>query len=214
MLFEAMHPSWQQLLGTEKTQLETIEQQLRYEPEITPPLEQTMRAFFLPVNKVRVVILGQDPYPTKAVACGLAFAVADPSKPPKSLVNLMRELKSDLPAVSNFGDLACWAESGVLLLNAALSTRVGESSAHQKLWASFTARVVSLLDQQTEGSLVVLSLGEQAKKLAGEVKHGFVIQATHPSPLSAHRGFFGSRVFSKVNEALAERGLAPIDWSC
>lgn len=209
-----MHPSWQQLLGAEKAQLELIEQQLLLEPDLTPPLEQVMRPFFVSAQEVRVLILGQDPYPTKAVACGLAFAVADPSRPPRSLVNLMRELEADLPNVSSSGDLARWAASGVLLLNAALSTRVGESAAHQRLWSTFTARVVSLLDEQSAGSLVVLSLGEQAKKLAREIKRGVVIQAPHPSPLSAHRGFFGSRVFSRVNEALIKQRLAPIDWSC
>jgi uracil-DNA glycosylase len=173
-----------------------------------------MRAFELPVEKVRVLVLGQDPYPTDQRACGLAFAHTPGTKTPQSLRNMMKELNDDLPEVSTQGDLANWTSQGVFLLNSALTTIVGASGAHQQIWREFIEEVITSLDRACSGKLVCLSLGVEAKKLAGLIELGKVVHAPHPSPLSAHRGFFGSKVYSRVNHQLIEKGQEPIDWSC
>ncbi len=206
-----MHPSWQSRLSASKGLLSQIETQLLSEQQITPPPALVMRAFQEPFESVKVLLIGQDPYPTKDVACGLAFAVSTSSKAPQSLKNLMKELAADLPQVSNTGQLDLWSSQGVMLLNSALTTKVGAPGAHAKIWLEFTKAVIGQLDSS---SLVCLSLGEHAKKLSALIVEGEVIQATHPSPLSASRGFFGSRIYSRVNAALQAKGLAPIDWSC
>lgn len=206
-----MHPSWQSRLSASKDLLSQIESQLLSEQQITPPPALVMRAFQEPFESVKVLLIGQDPYPTKDVACGLAFAVSTSSKAPQSLKNLMKELAADLPQVSNTGQLDLWSSQGVMLLNSALTTKVGAPGAHAKIWLEFTKAVIGQLDSS---SLVCLSLGEHAKKLSALIVEGEVIQATHPSPLSASRGFFGSRIYSRVNAALQAKGLAPIDWSC
>ena len=206
-----MHPSWQARLSASKDLLSQIEAQLISEQQITPPPALVMRAFQEPFESVKVLLVGQDPYPTKDVACGLAFAVSDASKKPQSLKNLMKELATDLPQVSNSGQLDRWSSQGVMLLNSALTTTIGAPGAHAKIWIGFTKAVIGQLDSS---SLVCLSLGEHAKKLSALIVEGEVIQATHPSPLSASRGFFGSRIYSRVNSALQAKGLAPIDWSC
>ena len=211
MFFSSMHPSWQSRLSASKDLLTEIEARLILEPQLTPPPALVMRAFQEPFESVKVLLLGQDPYPTKNVACGLAFAVSEESKLPQSLKNLMKELATDLPQVSNSGALAHWSSQGVMLLNSALTTKVGSAGAHAKIWIGFTKAVIEQLDSS---SLVCLSLGEHAKKLSTLIVKGDVIQATHPSPLSASRGFFGSRIYSKVNSSLQAKGLAPIDWSC
>lgn len=206
-----MHPSWQDRLSASKDLLSQIEAQLLSEQQITPPPALVTRAFQEPFESVKVLLIGQDPYPTKDVACGLAFAVSDTSKQPQSLKNLMKELATDLPKVPNSGQLNRWSAQGVMLLNSALTTIVGAPGAHAKIWIEFTKAVIGQLDSS---SLVCLSLGEHAKKLSALIVKGEVIQATHPSPLSASRGFFGSRIYSRVNSALQAKGLAPIDWSC
>jgi uracil-DNA glycosylase len=206
-----MHPSWQARLSASKDLLKAIEGRLKLEPQITPPADLVMRAFQEPFESVKVLLIGQDPYPTKDVACGLAFAVPEENKLPQSLKNLMKELSTDLPQVSNSGALANWSSQGVMLLNSALTTKVGSAGSHAKIWSGFTKDVIKQLDSS---SLVCLSLGEHAKKLSAAIVQGEVIQATHPSPLSASRGFFGSRIYSRVNSALQAKGLAPIDWSC
>ena len=214
MFFEAMDQSWQRLLEPRKDLLERIEQELSKLQNLTPNRNQVMRAFELPVANVRVLLLGQDPYPTQGIACGLAFANAPGTKTPQSLKNLMKELESDLPRVSATADLAKWSNQGVMLLNSALTTEVGTSGAHQKIWREFTEVAITALDQARAGKLVCLSLGLEAKKLADLVEFGEVVYAPHPSPLSAHRGFFGSRIYSRVNHVLSNQGQEPIDWSC
>jgi uracil-DNA glycosylase len=211
MFFSSMHPSWQARLSASKDLLTEIEAQLISEQQITPPPALVMRAFQEPFESVKVLLVGQDPYPTKDVACGLAFAVSDASRQPQSLKNLMKELAADLSQVSNSGQLDRWSAQGVMLLNSALTTTIGAPGAHAKVWIGFTKAVIGQLDSS---SLVCLSLGEHAKKLSALIVEGEVIQATHPSPLSASRGFFGSRIYSRVNSALQAKGLAPIDWSC
>jgi len=206
-----MHPSWQSRLSASKDLLTEIESRLLLEPQLTPPPALVMRAFQEPFESVKVLLIGQDPYPAKNLACGLAFAVSEESKLPQSLKNLMKELASDLPQVSNSGQIARWTSQGVMLLNSALTTKVGFAGAHAKIWIGFIKAAIEQLDSS---SLVCLSLGEHAKKLSALIVMGDVIQATHPSPLSASRGFFGSRIYSRVNSALQDKGLAPIDWSC
>jgi uracil-DNA glycosylase len=214
MFFEAMDQSWKRLLEPRKDLLDRIEQELSKLQNLTPNPHQVMRAFELPNAKVRVLLLGQDPYPTQGMACGLAFANAPGTKTPQSLKNLMKELESDLPGVSATADLAKWSDQGVMLLNSALTTLVGTSGAHQKIWREFTEVAITALDQARAGKLVCLSLGLEAKKLADLVEFGEVVYAPHPSPLSAHRGFFGSRIYSRVNHFLSNQGQEPIDWSC
>jgi len=209
-----MDHSWQRLLAPSRELLDEIEQQLDATPNLTPAHTQVMRAFELPVEDIRVLLLGQDPYPADGMACGLAFANAPGTKTPQSLKNLMKELQSDLPGVSASADLTNWSKRGVMLLNSALTTVVGSSGSHQGLWRKFIEDAVSSLDQARVGKLVCLSLGLEAKKLAGLVELGDVVYAAHPSPLSAHRGFFGSRIYSRVNQALSDQGQEPIDWSC
>jgi uracil-DNA glycosylase len=214
MFFQSMDPSWQQLLAASKETLDQIELELAGVQNLTPPQNQVMRAFELPVQEVRVLLLGQDPYPTEAMACGLAFANSPGTKTPQSLKNMMRELGSDIPSASAQGSLASWSDQGVLLLNSALTTVVGVSGAHQEIWKQFVLEVISSLDEATSGRLVCLSLGAEARKLSELIKLGEVVYAPHPSPLSAHRGFFGSKIYSRVNQALIQRGQEPIDWSC
>jgi uracil-DNA glycosylase len=214
MFFQSMDPSWRQLLAPSKDTLDQIELQLSGVQNLTPPQNQVMRAFQLPVQEVRVLLMGQDPYPTEAMACGLAFANSPGTKTPQSLKNMMKELESDIPSISAQGNLASWSNQGVLLLNSALTTVVGVSGAHQEIWRKFVLEVISSLDQVSSGRLVCLSLGAEARKLSELIKLGEVVYAPHPSPLSAHRGFFGSKIYSRVNQALIERGLEPIDWSC
>jgi len=211
MFFSAMHPTWQSRLSASKDLLAEIEEHLRSETDTTPNPALVMRAFEQPFDSIKVLLIGQDPYPTHGVACGLAFAVSSGAKHPQSLKNLMRELATDLPAVSNLGELSRWSNQGIMLLNSALTTKIGDAGAHAKIWSSFTKAVIQELDSS---SMVCLSLGEHAKKLSQTIELGEVVQATHPSPLSASRGFFGSRIYSRVNSALQAKGLAPIDWSC
>jgi uracil-DNA glycosylase len=211
MFFSAMHPSWQSRLSASKDLLTEIEHRLSSEPGTTPDQALVMRAFEHPLESIKVLLIGQDPYPTQGVACGLAFAVSTGAKHPQSLKNLMKELATDLPDTSNSGDLSRWSNQGVMLLNSALTTKIGTAGAHAKLWSSFTKAVIAELDSN---NLVCLSLGEHAKKLSQAIGLGEIVQATHPSPLSASRGFFGSRIYSRVNSALQAKGLPPIDWSC
>jgi len=211
MFFSSMHPSWQSSLAATKPLLGEIESQVLDLADTTPSPALIMRAFQQPMNSVKVLLLGQDPYPTQSVACGLAFAVSPGSKHPQSLKNLMKELATDIPTVTNSGELSRWSEQGVMLLNSALTTRVSEPGAHAKIWKPFTEAVITALDSK---DLVCLSLGEHAKKLTQAINFGEVIQATHPSPLSASRGFFGSKIYSRVNGALQAKSRSPIDWSC
>jgi uracil-DNA glycosylase len=214
MFFESMDQSWQRLLAPSMHLLDGIEKELSGIQSLTPSRNQVMRAFELPVEDIRLLLLGQDPYPSDGMACGLAFANAPGTKTPQSLKNLMKELQSDLPGVPALADLSRWSNQGVMLLNSALTTEVGASASHQSLWRKFIEETVSALDQARAGNLVCLSLGLEAKKIARFVELGEVVYASHPSPLSAHRGFFGSKIYSRVNQALSDQGQEPIDWSC
>ena len=169
-----------------------------------------------PLNKVKVVILGQDPYHGPGQANGLCFSVYDGIKQPPSLRNIFKELEGDLgQRAPESGDLSHWAEQGVLLLNSMLTVRAGEAGSHQgKGWEQFTDAVIQTVNDKCEGVVFVL-WGSYAQKKGFHIDrtcHHSII-APHPSPLSAHRGFFGTKPFSSINTYLKQRGDAPIRWT-
>ncbi len=216
MWFEAMHPTWQVALAEQQSLLKTIELSLANTPDITPAANLVMRAFEQPLDQVRVLLIGQDPYPEAGVACGLAFAVAAGTKKlPASLRNIMTELQSDLPSAQAGGNLQAWANQGVLLLNRHLTTKIGEPGAHSKqAWPAFTDAVVQALAEKRDSRLVAILWGAQAGQVRPLLGNIPVISGVHPSPLSAYRGFFGSKPFSKCNQLLHQMGEPPIDWNC
>ena len=192
-----------------------IEAALDADPrQILPPRAATFTALDLcPPEDVRVVILGQDPYPTPGHAHGLAFSVEPDVRPlPRSLTNIYKELQEDLHAIPPNGDLRFWARQGVLLLNTVLSVPAGEAHGHKDLgWQSLTTQVLARLQDQPRAFLL---WGKPAQKLAKDITAPHLkIETAHPSPLSARRGFFGSRPFSRINAWLAEQGHAPINWT-
>lgn len=183
---------------------------------IYPPGQLFFNAFYkTPFAKVKVVLLGQDPYHNKGQAHGLSFSVPAGVPPPPSLINIFKELKADtgieIPAT---GDLESWATQGVLLLNASLSVRQNEPGSHSKIgWLQFTDTVIEKLSEQKEGIIFLLwgKFAQEKQSIIDETKH-FVLKAAHPSPFSADRGFFGCRHFSKTNELLAKQNKEPINW--
>lgn len=225
MFFEAMHPSWQQALASSRPLLQKIEAQVLADSSSVPAAENVMRAFETPLDEVRVLIVGQDPYPTPGHAIGLAFAISNDIRPlPRSLQNIMRELRDDLgatlltdgdSALSFDGDLSNWSQQGVLLLNRHLTTSSGAAGAHFDIgWSAFTDEVIRVLNRARGRKLVAILWGAQAQSLAPLLPDAQLIQSAHPSPLSARKGFFGSKPFSKSNDALAYVGERPINWSC
>ena len=192
---------------------------------VYPPRGQRLAALALtPLDAVRVVILGQDPYHGPGQAHGLAFSVQDGVKVPPSLVNIYKELESDLGPFENgasprTGDLTPWAEQGVLLLNNTLTVAAGQAGSHAgRGWGAITDAFVQAVAERGEPTVFIL-WGSHAAKKAGRIgalgrsdRH-LVLKSPHPSPLSAHRGFFGSKPFSQTNAFLEANGLAPIDWS-
>lgn len=179
-----------------------------------PAGENVLRAFQQPFHSVRVLIVGQDPYPTPGHAVGLSFSVSPETRPiPKSLVNIYTEYMSDLghPKPSN-GDLTPWAERGVLLLNRALTVQPGKSNSHRnKGWEPVTEQAIKALAER-DAPLVAILWGSQARALKPLLGPERCVESVHPSPLSAAGGFFGSRPFSKANELLVGQGAEPIDW--
>lgn len=180
-----------------------------------PAGEHVLRAFTRPLADVRVLIVGQDPYPTPGHAMGLSFSVQPDVRPvPRSLANIFTELQSDLgvPAPST-GDLSPWADRGVMLLNRVLTVRPGEPASHRrKGWEAVTDRAIEALVERG-GPLVAVLWGRDAQSLRPALGDVPAVESVHPSPLSASRGFFGSRPFSRVNALLAEQGAEPVDWS-
>lgn len=168
-----------------------------------------------PWDEVRVVILGQDPYHGPGQAHGLSFSVRKGVRFPPSLLNIFKELKADLGInPPKHGDLTAWAHQGVLLLNAVLTVEQGRAASHQgKGWEKFTDGIIEALNREKEGIVFLLwgSYAQQKGKFIDRKKH-FVIETAHPSPLSAHRGFLGSKPFSKINAYLKSRGQKPINW--
>lgn len=183
---------------------------------VYPPDSEIYRAYnATPFNKVKVVILGQDPYHGPGQAHGLCFSVADGVKPPPSLKNIYKEMASDLGhGIPSSGNLASWSEQGVFLLNAFLTVRKSEPASHRKFgWQHFTDASIKALSEFREG-LVFMFWGNFAQQKADLIdgNRHLILKSTHPSPFSAHNGFFGSRHFSKANEYLESQGLEPINW--
>jgi len=213
--------SWQAVLGAETEQpyfkrLREFVAAERAAHQVFPPADDVFAALRLtPYERVRVLILGQDPYHDDNQAHGLAFSVRPGIKPPPSLVNMFNELHDDVGArIPNNGYLVPWAEQGVLLLNAVLTVRAHEPNSHKgRGWETFTDAVIRAVNVKDSPVVFVLWGGYAQKKLAliDAARHT-VIQSAHPSPLSARNGFFGSRPFSAINTALTARGTLPIDW--
>ncbi|GAA2434115.1 uracil-DNA glycosylase [Actinomadura vinacea] len=179
-----------------------------------PAGDRILRAFTQPFDDVRVLIVGQDPYPTPGHPVGLSFSVAPDVRPlPGSLINIFRELNSDLghPQPSN-GDLSPWAEQGVLLLNRSLSVMPGKPNSHRgKGWEEVTAQAIQALAARGRPMVAIL-WGRNARDLKPMMPGVPCIESAHPSPMSADRGFFGSRPFSRANQMLQQQGAPPVEW--
>lgn len=217
-----LEESWKRVLGPEFSSpyMQQLREFLLAEKadgkRIFPKGGEYFRALDLtPLEDVRVVILGQDPYHGAGQAHGLCFSVQPGVRPPPSLVNIYKELEADLgipPARHGF--LESWARQGVLLLNSVLTVEEARAASHQgRGWERFTDAVIRIINDECENVVFIL-WGSYAQKKAAFVdqKRHLVLKSPHPSPLSAHNGFFGSRPFSKANEFLVSRGLEPIDW--
>lgn len=183
---------------------------------IFPPADDIFNAFHLtPLSKVKVVILGQDPYHNNGQAHGLCFSVKKGVEVPPSLVNIYKELHDDLGCtIPNHGCLTKWAEQGVLMLNTVLTVRAHQANSHKEIgWEQFTDAAIKVLAGQDRPMVFILwgRPAQRKKEMIHNPKH-LVLMSAHPSPLSAYRGFFGSHPFSRTNEYLEENGLAPIDW--
>ena len=210
-LFEQMHPEWQLALSQCRTDLNAIDTRLK-SSETTPPYELIMRAYRKPLSEIKVVIFGQDPYPTPGVAQGLAFSTSETAhKLPASLRNIYKELESDCGTQPrDSGDLTHWSEQGVFLLNRILTTQPGFSLAHVHVgWQSFTEATAAVLGSQ---NVIGVFWGNTVKDLQKYFDPELTISSAHPSPLSAYRGFFGSKPFSTANELLIKQGKSLITW--
>ena len=218
-LNELMAPDWAEALEPVAEQVAAMGQFLRAEVaagrSYLPSGEQVLRAFAEPMAEVKVLITGQDPYPTPGHPVGLSFSVAPDVRPmPRSLVNIFTELESDLgiPPASS-GDLTPWSRQGVLLLNRVLTVAPGASASHRrKGWEAVTEQAIRALVAR-DRPLVAILWGRDAQSLRPMLGDVPAIESVHPSPLSASRGFFGSRPFSRANELLVAQGAEPVDWS-
>jgi uracil-DNA glycosylase len=218
-LTDLVHPSWVSALAPMTAQVAALGAFLRAERAsgrgYLPAGEHVLRAFVQPFDAVRVLIVGQDPYPSPGHAVGLAFSVAASVDPlPPSLHNIYQELESDLglPRPRN-GDLSPWAERGVMLLNRVLTVRPGAAGSHRgKGWETVTTQAISALSERG-GPLVAILWGRDAQATEPSLGSVPCIKSPHPSPLSAHGGFFGSRPFSRANALLGRQGGDPVDWS-
>jgi len=218
-----IEPSWKEVLKNEFTKPYFLEivTFLKIEKNagkiIYPPGPLIFNAFNqTPFNKLKVVIIGQDPYHNPGQAHGLSFSVPNGIKPPPSLVNIYKEIQNDLgiPMPAGYGNLINWAQQGVLLLNAILTVRANEPASHSKIgWMNFTDTVISKISDEKKGVIFLLwgKFAQEKQLLIDETKH-FVLKAAHPSPFSADKGFFGCKHFSKANELLTDQGLPPINW--
>ncbi|MCF3108942.1 uracil-DNA glycosylase [Niabella sp. CC-SYL272] len=218
----AIEQSWKKELQEEfqKPYFETLATHLKTEKQagktIYPAGKHIFNAFnTTPFDQVKVLLLGQDPYHGPGQAHGLCFSVQKGVPPPPSLVNIYKELHADLGVpIPKSGDLTHWAQQGVFMLNASLTVRAGEPMSHAKIgWATFTDAVIRKVSEHKQHVVFIL-WGRFAQEKASFIdasKH-FIIKSAHPSPLSAHNGFFGSRPFSKTNEYLVAQGIDPIDW--
>ncbi|TEA27850.1 uracil-DNA glycosylase [Candidatus Schmidhempelia bombi] len=215
--------TWHDVIGKEK-ELDYFKRIMEYVANeralgktIYPPQGDVFNAFrFTPFADIKVVILGQDPYHGPNQAHGLSFSVLPGITPPPSLVNIYKELQQDIPGFTypNHGYLASWAQQGVLLLNTVLTVEAGRAHSHAKIgWETFTDHVIDAINRHREG-VVFLLWGAHAQK-KGQIidrERHHVLSSVHPSPLSAHRGFFGCRHFSQANQFILDQGHTPIDW--
>ena len=215
--------SWKEVLKSEfaKPYFEQIPLHIKTEKSqgkiIYPPGSLLFNAFnTTSFDKVKVVILGQDPYHGAGQAHGLCFSVQNGVPPPPSLLNIFKELQDDIGVnIPNHGNLTHWAEQGVFLLNASLSVRAGEPMSHSKIgWAQFTDMVIKTISEKKKNIVFLLwgKFAQEKRILIDETKH-CILRSVHPSPLSAHAGFFGCKHFSKTNEYLMSKGIDPVDWS-
>jgi uracil-DNA glycosylase len=218
-LAELVDPGWAQALAPAEARIHELGSFLREESaagrRYLPAGENVLRAFTYPFENVRVLIVGQDPYPTPGHPIGLSFAVEPDVRPiPRSLANIYRELRDDVGVETPpHGDLTPWAEHGVMLLNRVLTVTAGESGSHRgKGWEHVTELAIRALVAR-ETPLVAILWGRDAANLAPMLGSTPRIESAHPSPLSASRGFFGSKPFSRANRMLAELGAEPVDWS-
>ena len=214
-------PTWEKFLTEQKNagyyqQLMTFLEEERSKYEVYPPEEDVFNAFTLcPLNKTKICIIGQDPYHNPGEAHGLSFSVRDGVKIPPSLKNIYQEINSDLGInIPTTGNLAPWAEQGVLLLNSILTVRKNEPSSHKYLgWHHLTDAAIYLLSISSKHPIVFILWGAfaRSKKSFIEKRH-VILESPHPSPFSAHTGFFGSKPFSKANQFLEAHNLTPINW--
>jgi uracil-DNA glycosylase len=217
-LRDLVHPSWAEALAPVEPTVTRLGAFLREEVAAgrgyLPGGPHVLRAFQQPLDDVRVLIVGQDPYPTPGHAMGLSFSVAPDVRPlPKSLVNIYTELQNDLGvAAPSTGDLTPWADAGVLLLNRVLTVRPGTPASHRgRGWEEVTGRAIEVLVERG-GPLVAVLWGRDARGLVPHLRGIPCIESAHPSPLSARSGFFGSRPFSRANALLEQAGADPVDW--
>ncbi len=217
-LSEIMDPGWAAALAPAADQIRAMGDFLRAElaagRRYLPAGDKVLRAFQQPLSDVRVLIVGQDPYPTPGNPVGLSFSVApEVRRLPPSLINIFREYTADLgyPAPST-GDLSPWSERGVLLLNRALTVQPGKPASHRgRGWEEVTDQAIRALAARQQ-PLVAILWGRDARNLAPLLGSVPLIESAHPSPNSADRGFFGSRPFSRANALLEQQGAAPVDW--
>ncbi|MGZ0711370.1 uracil-DNA glycosylase (plasmid) [Coraliomargarita sp. W4R53] len=215
----AIDDGWARALAPVATELEALSRQLEADKaaghDYLPAADDVLRAFQRPFAEVKVLIVGQDPYPTPGHAIGLSFAVDKDVRPlPRSLGNIYKERETDLGlAPALHGDLSAWSDQGVLLLNRVLTVRSGEAGSHRgRGWEAVTECAIRALVAR-ETALVAILWGKDAASLAPLLGATPIVASAHPSPLSARRGFFGSRPFSRTNKLLTQQGVAPIDWS-
>lgn len=213
-------PDWAEALAPVDGQIAAMGQFLRAEiaagRHYLPAGEQVLRAFSRPLADVQVLVVGQDPYPTPGHPVGLSFSVAPGVPPPKSLVNIFKELVDDLGVPQpTGGDLTPWADAGVMLLNRCLTVTPGQPASHRgRGWEAVTNQAIRTLAARSQqgAPLTAILWGRDAQSLKPELMPIPWVDSAHPSPLSAHRGFFGSRPFSRVNQMLVEQGGTPVDW--
>lgn len=206
-----LHPQWRSALSSKMPLLEDIEKKLSAR-NFLPPADLILRAFKQPLEQIKVVIFGQDPYPTIGHANGLAFSTTRGTDPlPKTLQNILKEYQSDLGRpFAHGGDLTLWSEQGVALINRTLTVEAGRSNSHLKFgWREFTDEVANILGQR---DVVAILWGNNASELSRYFRDEVKIQSAHPSPLSAYRGFFGSKPFTRCNEILKDLGKTAIAW--
>lgn len=217
---DLVHESWAPALAPLQETFTGIGEFLRAENAAGRPWgpagANILRAFTEPLDSVRVLIVGQDPYPTPGHAVGLSFSVAPDVRPlPRSLQNIYRELADDLGvATPSSGDLTPWTERGVMLLNRVLTVQLGEPGSHRRRgWEQITAAAIDALVAREGVPLVAILWGKDAQSLQDSLPDVPIVASAHPSPMSADRGFFGSRPFSRANTLLDELGADPVDWS-